>query len=230
MLHKTRGIALGYIRYKESSIIVRMVTEAFGMQSYIVNGVRSAKAKQRIGLFQPLTLLDLVVYHKQQGGLQRIAEIKCPKPYEQLPFSIQKSSIALFLTEILGKTIKEEAANTPMFEFLWQAFQLLDHLDHSVENFHLQFLLKYGRFLGLGATSAHDIFEELKAVDARLQDRYATEHTIDALLNGPFGNEVNIATESRRTLLNTLLNFYHLQLDGLGQLSTLKVLREVIEG
>ena len=67
MLYKTRGIALNYIRYRESSIIAKIYTEAFGIQSYIVNGVRSSKSKtNRIALFQPLTLLDMVVYHKSK--------------------------------------------------------------------------------------------------------------------------------------------------------------------
>ena len=61
MIHKTRGIVFRFTRYGETSIIVTIFTEAFGLQSYIVNGVRSKSAKNKIALYQPLTLLNLVV-------------------------------------------------------------------------------------------------------------------------------------------------------------------------
>jgi DNA repair protein RecO (recombination protein O) len=76
MLQKTSGIVLGFLRYGDSSIITRVYTEEYGLQSYIVNGVRSAKAKNKISLYQPLTLLDLVVYHKENKDLKRISEVK----------------------------------------------------------------------------------------------------------------------------------------------------------
>jgi len=64
MLHHTEGIVLGSLKYKESSLIVKIFTNAFGMQSYVVNGVRSSKSQGKTALYQPLTLLDMVVYHK----------------------------------------------------------------------------------------------------------------------------------------------------------------------
>ena len=77
MLQKTRGIALSFIKYRDTSIIAKIFTEEFGMQSYIVNGVRSKSAKTKIALFQPLTLLELVVYHNKKKEIHRISEIKC---------------------------------------------------------------------------------------------------------------------------------------------------------
>jgi DNA repair protein RecO (recombination protein O) len=83
MLHKTKGIVLHYIKYSETSIIVKIYTETFGIQSYIVNGVRSKNNKNKIALFQPLTLLDMVVYHKANAtSLNRIAEVRCSEPFQ----------------------------------------------------------------------------------------------------------------------------------------------------
>ena len=59
MLIKTRGIVLGFIKYKETSVIVSIYTEAIGLKSYIVNAVRDKK--NRAIFFQPLTILDLVL-------------------------------------------------------------------------------------------------------------------------------------------------------------------------
>jgi DNA repair protein RecO (recombination protein O) len=120
MLHKTRGIGLSYLRYRESSIITKIYTEAFGIQTYIVNGVRSSKSKNnRIALFQPLPLLDMVVYHKnKEDTVHRISELKCYAPFHSIPFDVIKSSLALFITEILGKTLREEESNELLFRFI----------------------------------------------------------------------------------------------------------------
>ena len=69
MLVKTRGIVLSYLKYRETSVIVRIYTEQLGLQSYVVNGVRKAKPPGRIALFQPFTLLELVAYTSPRGGL-----------------------------------------------------------------------------------------------------------------------------------------------------------------
>jgi DNA repair protein RecO len=110
MLSKTQGIVISYMRYRETSIVVNVYTSEMGICSYIENGVRSAKAKHKMALFQPLTLLDLEVYHKPGKGLHRISEAKCFFPYQAIPFDIAKSSLALFLSEVLSKVLKEEEA------------------------------------------------------------------------------------------------------------------------
>ena len=84
MLFKTRGIVFRFTKYGESSIIVTIFTEMFGLQSYIVNGVRDKTSKNKIALYQPLTLLDLVVYHRENATIFRIKEVKCLHPYQTI--------------------------------------------------------------------------------------------------------------------------------------------------
>src|SRR5687768_16731291 len=106
MLHKTRGIVFRFTKYGETSIIVNIFTELFGIQSYIVNGVRSKSAKNRIALFQPMTLLDLVVYYRENASIKRIKEIKCLHPYQTVTTDVRKSAVAMFINEVLNKTVK----------------------------------------------------------------------------------------------------------------------------
>ena len=81
MLHKTQGVVFRFTNYSETSIIVNIFTSAFGLQSYIVNGARGKSGKGKIALYQPLTLLDLVVYHRENASILRIKEVKCIHPY-----------------------------------------------------------------------------------------------------------------------------------------------------
>lgn len=230
MLHKTRGIALNYIRYRESSIIAKIYTEAFGIQSYIVNGVRSSKSKMnRIALFQPLTLLDMVVYHKsKESTIHRISEIKCYSPFQSLPYDVFKSSLALFVTEILGKTLKEEEPNEPLFQFIEDSVLYLDEAEGGFENFHIQFLLQYASYLGFGVETIADLEGELKEnhfpqiADAR--ELNATDY----LLQNPYGIEVALDRTRRVDILEKLIFFYKIHMDTLGEIRSLDVLREVL--
>src|SRR5688572_1942923 len=161
MLVKTRGIVLNFIRYRETSIIVRIYTEQLGLQTYIVNSVRKKGPTTRIALFQPLTLLEMVVYRSGSGGISRISEYKCAHPLLNLHFDIRKSSVALFLSEIISASVKEEEENLPLFKFLYQSIVAFDNLEKNFENFHLSFLLQLSHFLGFGPHNAAEITNQV---------------------------------------------------------------------
>jgi DNA repair protein RecO (recombination protein O) len=232
MLHKTRGIALSYLRYRESSIIAKIYTEAFGMQSYIVNGVRSSRSRSnRIALFQPLTLLELVVYHKDNGSenrLQRISEIRTRVPFRSLPFDILKSSLALFVTEILGKSLREEESNERLYAFLEESILYLEEAEGGFENFHIHFLLQLAFFLGFGLESIRDLDEELSANLYPHRPDEAQREAILTLLTAPYGTPVPLDRPRRNGLLEMVLFFYKIHMDSLGEVRSLEVLREVL--
>src|SRR5690349_15199853 len=159
MLVKTRGIVLNYLKYRETSIIARVYTETLGLQTYIINSIRKKGPGSRIALFQPLTLLEMVVYTSGSGGITRISEYKCAHPFTTLLYDIRKSSIALFLSEIISASVKEEEENPGLFAFLYQSIVALDTKTENFENFHLGFLLQFAHFLGFGPATAAEITE-----------------------------------------------------------------------
>ena len=148
MLQKTRGIVLHTVKYSETSLIAKVYTEEFGIRSYLVRGARSTKSKFKPALFQPLTLLEMVVYNTTRSGLQQVKEIRIESPYQTLPFDIRKSSIALFMNEVVYKALREEEPNKDLFEFLHSSCLLLDALQEPFHHFHLLFALRLTRYLG----------------------------------------------------------------------------------
>ncbi len=229
MLQKTRGIALSYIRYRETSIISRVYTEDFGLQSYIVNGVRSAKSKSnRIALFQPLTLLDMVVYYKADRELHRLSEVKTSHPFQSLPFEVTKSTIALFVTEMLNKVLKEEAGSPTLFQFLVNAVLFLEEAHTNYENFHLSFLLKLSFFLGFGPESAREFESQLREHSVPFLPDDTTEKALNSILRHPIGTPVELSRAARNELLDALVAYYHVHIDSLGEVKSLPVLREVL--
>ena len=142
MLHKTRGIVFKTTDYGDSSIIVQVFTEKFGLQSYIVNGAKKPKAKISRNMFQPLHLLDMVVYHKNTGNVQRIKEVKNAPVLQTIPYDVIKSSLAIFLNEVLYKAVKQQSADEDLFEYVFNAIEWLDHQNEGLANFHLFFLIQ----------------------------------------------------------------------------------------
>ena len=229
MLQKTSGIALSYIRYRETSIIARVYTEEFGLQSYIVNSVRTAKSKNnRIALFQPLTLLDMVVYYKNDRDLHRISEVKTSHPFQSLPFEVAKSTIAMFVTEMLNKVLKEEAGSPVLFRFLTDSVLFLEEARRHYENFHLAFLLKLSFYLGFGPESAREFESQLRENSYPFLPDDEMETALNVMLRQPLGSPVKLVRASRNDLLDALVTYYQIHLDSIGEVKSLPVLREVL--
>jgi DNA repair protein RecO (recombination protein O) len=221
MLHKTRGIVFRFTKYGDSSIIVTIFTELFGLQTYIVNGVRSKSAKGKIALYQPLTLLDLVVYYKENANIKRIKEVRCLHQYQTLQTDIRKASIGMFINEILNKTVKEENHAQEMFEFLLDSLIFLDDQTTDFENFHLIFLIKLSRFLGFGAHESDEVLTR------RLTGK-EEEVLLKKLITAEYSDTFVMTNLQRRNLLEILLRFYTAHIDSLGEIRSVQVLKEVM--
>ena len=222
MLYKTRGIVFRFTKYGETSIIANVFTESFGLQSYIVNGVRTKSAKNKIALFQPLTLLELVVYNKENANIKRIKELKCIHPFQSLTTDIRKSTIAMFMIELMNKAIKEESHTGDFFSFLFNSILTLDLLENHVENFHLIFLLKLSRYLGFGAHTVSDVLGHRMIGEDE-------EEILATLLTMNFQGMIKMTGEQRKNLLDILILFYTDHLDYLGPIRSVSILREVLD-
>lgn len=239
MLHKTRGIVLHTTDYSETSIVAKVYTEHFGLQSYIVNSVRKKNARVKSATFQALTLVDLVVYHKERSGLQRMADVKPAPALRNIPFDIRKSSVALFLDEVLYKSIHEEEANPGLFEFLFNSIQLLDLQTPPNPDFHLLFLLQLSRHLGF---FPNDNYDEHNTVfnlqeghfqsDVPSHPHYARapySAILCRLLRSlpDFNAKSEMTTDERRNLLESILEYYELHIAGFGRMKSHKVLEQI---
>lgn len=228
MLHKTKGIVLGHVKYGESSLIIQVYTEKFGIQSYIENGVRKAKAKHKMAIFQPLTLLDLVVYKKSNSSINRMSEIKVNPPYRTIPYEIIKSSIGIFLAEFLNHILRgEEEENPMMFGFIHDSLTYFDQKGEDYINFHLQFLAQLTTYLGFKPSGAVEIMDEVSHYHpiklrpdelVKLEELLANDLTYDLKING----------EQRQQLLKVLIHFYQIHSHSFKEIKSLRILHEVL--
>ena len=224
MLYKTRGIALSYIKYKESSIIARIFTEAFGMQSYIVNSVRTKTAKTKIAMFQPLTILDLVVYHNKRKEINRISEIKCSFNFQSIPYNIKKTSVALFLTELLNQTLHEEE-NEQLYEFIYESIVTFDFMDENYENFHLQFMFLFSKYLGIKPESAHSMLKEIG--HPKTNDNLFSEQ-VNFFIQSNYEQHQKLGKSVRNEILMLIIDYFRFHYDSIREFKSIQVLKEVL--
>lgn len=239
-LEKTSGIILHTTKYSETSLIVKIITPDFGVQSYIVNGVRGKKSKFKAPVFQPLTLVDMVVSNTDKAKLQRISEINIHYPYNDIPYNIIKSSIALFLNEVLYKAIKEQHSDENLFEFLKNSLQLLDLNHHNCSNFHVFFMVQLSRYLGFfpegQCTVTSPLFDLLEGRFVGSLPNHPNymdpvqSKLFNQLINGEYGSihQLEIDKHQRRQLLQSLIKFYQLHITSFGEIKSLEILEQVI--
>lgn len=227
MLHKTRGIVLNYIKYRETSIIARIYTESFGIQSYIIPSVRSQRSKKGLALLQPLTILDMVVYFKKgkPDGLQRISEYKPAYNFTSIPFDVKKSAIALFVTELLTKVLKEESEQEHIFEFLYQFILVLDKKPNKYENLHVYLMVQLTHHIGFGIHN-REPYEEHKLLTEHGLDQ-ETYQGIAALNMADLPSDFHCTNSLRRKMLDYLIQYYSIHVEGFKQLKSLDVLAQI---
>ncbi|HJU45575.1 MAG TPA: DNA repair protein RecO [Chitinophagaceae bacterium] len=244
MIHKTRGIVLRTVKYGETSVIVSIYTELFGLQSYIVNGVRksSKKGPGKANLFQPAALLDLVVYHNDLHNLQRLKEFKWSYLYETILSDIRKNTVALYMIELLQKTIKQPESNADLYAFIEDAFMHLDRSNDAVAaNFALFFALHLTFFFGFRLSDSYS--EKDKVLDLQEGIFISSTPSHGYYLDGQFSyttsqllkvrqphelEEIRLNAEMRRTLLQAYEHFYALHVPGFGSLRSMPVLQEIL--
>ena len=240
MLETTRGIVFHHVRYSDSSIIAKIYTEQFGLQSYLVRGLRNRRSDTKRALFQHLNLLEMVVSHRGNKELQQLKELHISYPFNSIPFDIRKSAIALFLNEVLYQVIREEEPNPALFEFLFRSITILDHLDSNIASFHLTFLLQLSRFLGFfpknnysGSESFFDLIEGRFTNLIGPEDLIAGEPFsgyLSALTNfqGNYQFGLQISQTHRPELLKIILNYYKHHVPGIREFKSHTVLHEVL--
>ncbi|HWR32914.1 MAG TPA: DNA repair protein RecO [Chitinophagaceae bacterium] len=243
-LHKTKGIVLRTVKYGETSIIVTIFTELFGVQSYLVNGVRTStkNGTGKANLFQPSAILDLVVYHNELKHLNRIKEFKWATIYQHIFSDVPRNAVALFMIELLTKCLKQPESNPELFHFTEDCFMQLDKSSVAVMAnlplffalhlpFHFGFRItdnysdKYpfldlqeGTFVQGQPRHPHFLGDKQAAVTSQLLKVMQPEELEDIKLNHDF----------RRNLLHVYETYYALHISDFGTMKSLPVLREVL--
>lgn len=232
------------VKYGETSVVALLFTEMFGIQSYLINGVRtsSKKGTGKANLFQPSAILDLVVYHNELKQLQRIREFRWGVIYKNVLTDVRKNAVALFMVELLTKCLKQPEANPELFYFIEDALLHLDTASDAITaNFPLFFSLHLPVFFGLRINDNYSDrapyldLQEGEFVSDRPGHTYFLEEKQAAVssqllkVQQPLELEdIRLNHDFRRTLLHAFEDYYRLHIQDFGTMRTIPVLREIL--
>ena len=239
MLISTEAIALSSIKYSESSLIVKCFTLREGIKSYLIKGIRTRKKNSlNLALFQPLTILEIDANHKNNGNLESLRSAKILHPYKTIPFDIYKNSIALFLSETLSKSIKEEEKNEALYLFIKNSMIWFDSSSNYI-NFHIHFIVKFLKFLGISPNESKINLKGFDMVNGAFSsslnnDNYMTGKVITyfkEFLGTNFDrNDLTISSSlERKELLEFLMKYMQIHLEDFRRPNSLNIMYDLFK-
>lgn len=233
---KTKAIVLQSIKYGDNSLIVKMITEELGIQSYMVKGVFGKKSKMKAALFQNMTMLEIVA-DSSDNSLGFIREISLSHCYKSIASDIKKSTIIIFISELLSKSISESETDTDLFNFIYDSMIWLDEAISGYANFPLVFAIQLSKFLGFFPNI--DTYSEGSSFDL-LDGNFKTTHNdIYQIDNEPsqflyklcrYNNDnLTISNATRRKLLEAIVMYYKLHADNVREIKSYEILRTLLD-
>ena len=241
MLVKTRGIVLHTIPYNDKYSIVYTYTEAFGRVSYLVARSRSKKSTVSKALFMPLSVLDMEVEHFNKRDLHRIKETKICYPLNELFCNPVKNVLALFLSEVLFRVVKDTEPDTRLFDYLYKSIHLLENTEKGIANYHLVFLLSLLHYLGIFPNiesyrdgSYFDMLNGVFSDRTPLHRHYLDkgESTVFArLLKMSFENMAlySFSRQDRVSIINRIFEYYRLHLPDFTEIKSFSVMQTLFD-
>lgn len=243
MTHKTKGIILRTIKYGETSIITTVYTALFGIQTYIVKGVRQSTkhASAKAIYFQPAAMLDMVVYHNEFKNLNFIREYQWGYLYQHVLSDVIKNTVAMYIVEMLHHSLKQPEANPELFYMVEDTLKQLDNGPAAlIANLPLYFCLHLAGELGF---RIHGDYNDLTPVlDLQegqfVHDKPAHPYFIEKdlatatsqLLSINFYNDLenfHFSRKTRQKLLLAYQNYIALHVNDFGEIKSLPVLQEI---
>lgn len=239
-LIKTQGIVLSHIKYGDGSLIVHIFTRDLGRRAYIVSGLNGPKRKALLPLLLPLSIVEITAYNKANSELNRIKEVHIHTPLSSLPFDPVRRTLAMFLTELLSKALKESGSDDSLYTFIERSVLALDAGLPGENSFHIFFMYRLTTLLGFEPDMTHaelPYFNMLEGVgcynvplhrhilsgnDKQLFVRLSNT-TLDTLATERF------TREEKHRLIEIMEEYYALHISGFGKLKSHEVLRTMYE-
>lgn len=227
------------LKYGDTSMVVFMLTDVGGRRSYMVQGVRSTRGRgSKMALFQPMFLVEFEGLEPSQQQMHRFREVHTGAVMQSLPFDVRKSTMSLFMAEVLYRLVKECEANESLFDFVWGSVVALDAIVEGISNFHLWFLAHLSRFLGFSPGNDYlegawfDIREGLYTSTRPGHESLITQENARILhdliqCDVRFLGEIGLNRRERVAFLDAMLVYYGYHLDAVNAVQSVRILQEV---
>lgn len=240
MIQKSKAIALHTVKYGDNSLIAYVYSESHGRLSLMVySAYGKKKSSGKAVFFQPLNLLNLIYYHRGQQTLCKLKEVSTAVTYTTIPFDPVKRAIALFIGEVVYRTIREEESNLGLYNYLENSIQLLDLMQSGASNFHLIFMAQLTRYLGFFPGNQWSeilpIFDYKNGLFVKnepihpLYFNVEKSKLIGLVFSTPFhhADSLKLNHNARKQLIDDLLAYYQVHIESASGIKSLPILTQV---
>ncbi|MCM1151296.1 MAG: DNA repair protein RecO [Alistipes sp.] len=237
--YKGRGVVLHTLKYGDSSMVAYLLTDVGGRRSYMVQGVRSRSGRgSKLALFQPMFPVEFEGLESSKQQMHRFKEIRTAFSLQSTPFDVRKSTMALFMAEVLYRLVRESEPNEALFDFVWGSVEALDAMQEGVANFHLWFLANLSRFLGFCPGNDYmpgawfdireGLFTPIQPPHTGIMTRECAAVLRDLLACDVRRlSEIGLNRSQRVEFLNAMLVYFGYHLDAISAVQSVRILKEV---
>lgn len=227
--------------YSETSIIARVYTEQLGLQTYIAKGVRKKGSRIKRNLFAPLSIIRLVVNHKEGEGMRVMREASCEYQLNGIATDIVKTAVSIYISELLTRTVSSQMADPNLYEFIEDAILNLDRAFGSVAGFPLSFTIGLTQFMGF---DPHNNFSAVNTYFDMVEGNFCAQppdhpyylfsplsNWLSEVLTALNAGVVSIVADhaTRNELLAKMIEYFRIHIPAFGEIKSVQVLSEVLK-
>lgn len=237
MIQTTQAIILSSLKTNGEKLVVRALTREFGKVNFLVYGAWSKRGGHKASLVFPLSLVSLSLDFKPNADLQVAKDISLDAPMMDLMRNPYKSTIALFVGEMLDSCIHQGEESEHLFEFCYNSALVLEHADRGVENFHIAMLVGLSSHLGIAPNvdrSEKGFFDMMQSAYVGVRPPHPHYLDIKATAYLYVLSHITYRNMSyykynrgdKRTVLEKIIEYYRLHVAGVGEIRSLQTLVE----
>lgn len=239
MLIKTEGIVLHTLKHTDSGIIAHILTRDYGRLSFIVKGIHSRKGGLKSAFFQPLQVISFDMYYKEGRNLNSIKEVALVYPESTIPFNIYKSTISMFISEVLYRTLSENDHNKALYNYTRECIEYLDSCTGQFSNFHIGFIVGLSKYLGIAPTAGEkpeppcfDMQNGYFCDSPPLHGYYLNQPQATLLMSFLESTihdceNISMSGKTRASFLDSILTYYSFHLPGIKNIKSLEILSQL---
>lgn len=232
-----KAIFLWKVRFRDSSFMVKFLSEKGALETFVFQGSKGVKKGQLAQLF-PLNEVEIETYKSPKSSLASIRSIKTLKTRSNIRGKMEQTAVAFFLAEIIAKSLKEHDAQQALYEFVSSSIDLFE--ERYQPNFYLVFLIKLTRYLGIqpanniqeNRSTFFDLNEGQYTILRPVHINYLEvqeSRLLRKLIEDGYEFNLELTKPERNSLRDSILKYYSLHLEGVSGLKTLSVLQELYD-
>ena len=227
MIKNSIAIVLKRFPYSDTSLIARCFVKDLGKVSFIVHGAHRKKSPMG-AYFQPANCLNLVYYFKENRDLQTISKASFNCSWSNIPKDLKKISYAMAMIELTDKCLTDNDSHNNLYSELFSSLKGVENSNSQLNLIYWHYQYSLLTFLGFKPD-----FQQSELDFIPLPNPFEGPNSKDIFNYFEKGKQITdkkfeITAKDRRVISNYLNVCLGIHFEGVKNLKSLKILREIL--